>query len=362
MNASRSSCRVVHFRPAVYPVRVDRKSRDCDGHRTEKRADAGDGREWTLRTSGSQWVGERIGAYEILRLLGHGEVASVYECRHESLGRLAAVKVLHPHLARDQGAARRFLREARALSRIEHPNVVEVFDVGERDGVPYLVMSLVDGEDLQAHFRQYHPMSVTHIADCTLPVIAAVAAAYDAGIVHRDVKPTNIRLARDHRGHRVPKVLDFGISKLSGDERGMKLTESDGMLATASYMSPEQLGATKHANVRSDVYALGVIVYQAATGKRPFDGNNAHDLMHAILTASVPPPSYYRREISRAFDAVVLRAMKRNPMDRFASARELGHALAPFSSEPAAWSREFTPLVEPEGAVLAELASGRPFA
>jgi eukaryotic-like serine/threonine-protein kinase len=288
-------------------------------------------------------VGERIGAYEILGLLGHGEMASVYQCRHASLGRLAAVKVLHPHLARDRSAAKRFLREGRALSRIDHPNVVEVFDVGERDGVPYLVMSLVDGDDLQEHFRHYHPMSVTHIADCTLPVVAAVAAAYDAGIVHRDVKPTNIRLARDHRGHLVPKVLDFGISKLTGDERGPKLTDSDGMLATASYMSPEQLGSAKHANVRSDVYALGVILYQAATGKRPFEGNNARDLMKAIMTASVPPPSTYRREISGAFDAVVLRAMKRNSMERFALARELGYALAPFSSEPAAWAGEFTP-------------------
>jgi serine/threonine protein kinase len=288
-------------------------------------------------------VGERIGAYEILKLLGLGEMASVYECRHATLGRLAAVKVLHPHLARDRTAAKRFLREGRALSRIEHPNVVEVFDVGERDGVPYLVMSLVIGDDLEQHFRQYHPMTVTHIADCTLPVIAAVAAAYDAGIVHRDVKPTNIRLARDHRGHLVPKVLDFGISKLTGDERGRKLTESDGMLATASYMSPEQLGSTKYANVRSDVYALGVILYQASTGRRPFDGDNARDLMKAIMTASVPPPSSFRRELPPAFDAIVLRAMKRDSMERFALARELGYALAPFSSDPAAWSGEFTP-------------------
>ncbi|MDP9001222.1 MAG: serine/threonine protein kinase, partial [Myxococcota bacterium] len=206
----------------------------------------------------------RIGSYEILRLLGRGETAAVYECRHTSLGRLAAVKILHPHLARDRSAAKRFLREGRTLSRIDHPNVVEVFDVGERDNVPYLVMSLVDGDDLEEHFRQYHPMMVGHIADCMLPVVAAVAAAYDAGVVHRDVKPSNIRLAVDHRGKLVPKVLDFGISKLTGDERGPKLTATDGMLDTVSYMSPELLRSSKHANVRSDVYSLGVILYRAA--------------------------------------------------------------------------------------------------
>jgi serine/threonine protein kinase len=285
----------------------------------------------------------RIGAYEVRRLLGRGEMASVYECRHVALGRSAAVKVLHPHLARDRGAAARFLREGQALARVDHPNVVEVFDVGEHDRVPYLVMSLVDGDDLEEHFRQHHPIPVAGIANVILPIIGAVAAAYDAGVLYRDLKPSNVRIARDHRGNLVPKVLDFGISKLTGDERGQKLAEIDELLGTASYMAPEQLRSAKEAGARGDVYALGVILYQAATGERPFHGDDAYGLMHAILTARVSPPSYFRPEIPAAFDALVLRALKREPAERFGSARELGCVLAQFASDPAAWRAELTP-------------------
>jgi serine/threonine-protein kinase len=270
-------------------------------------------------------------------------MASVYECRHTKLGRSAAIKVLHPHLARDRDAVARFLREGQALARVEHPNVVEVFDVGEHRSVPYLVMSLVEGEDLEEYFRRHHPMTVSAIADCVLPVIGAVAAAYDAGVVFRDVKPSNIRVARDHRGKPIPKVLDFGISKLTGDERGQKVSHINELLGTASYLPPEQMRSAKEAATRGDVYALGVILYQAATGARPFHGDDAFGLMHAILTARVPPPSHFRPEVPAAFDTLVLRAIQRDPSQRFDSARELGSALAQFSSEPAVWRAEFVP-------------------
>jgi serine/threonine-protein kinase len=281
-----------------------------------------------------------IGAYEIRGLLGRGATAIVYEGRHRTLGRRAAVKVLHPHLARDDIAAARFLREGRAISRIAHPNVVEVFDVGEHEGTPYLVMSLVDGEDLREHIRRVHPLSMADVADLVLPVIAAVAAAHDAGIIHRDLKPSNIRLTRDHRGTLVPKVLDFGISKLTDDEPPSDLTDTDGALGTASYMAPEQLRSAKHVDARCDVYAIGVILYECATGARPFRGASGYDLMHAILTAPVAPPSFARPEIPPAFDAIVLRAMRREVSERFGSARELGRALAPFGSDAAAGRME----------------------
>ena len=286
---------------------------------------------------------ERIGAYRIRRLLGRGEMTSVYECSHVTLGRPAAVKVLHPHLARNKTASARFLREGRELSRIDHPNVVEVFDVGDQGGVPYLVLSLVDGDDLRTHFKTFHPMAPTDVADCILPIIGAVSAAFDAGVLERDVKPSNIRVTHDHRGAMVPKVLDFGISKLTGDERGQKLRNSESMLEAASYMAPEQLRSDKHANARSDVYALGVMLYQAITGKRPFDGDNAYEMMRAIVTAWAAPPSFFRPDIPPAFDAIVQRAMRSEPAERFASARDLGYVLAPFSSMPSVWLSEFTP-------------------
>jgi serine/threonine protein kinase len=292
----------------------------------------------------------RIGSYEVRRLLGRGATASVYECCHTALGRLAAIKVLHPYLAHDCLAAARFLREGRALSRMMHPNVVQVLDVGQHDGVPYLVMSLVDGNDLGEHLARCGAMSVADTADCILPIVSGIAAAHNAGIVHRDLKPGNVRLTHDHRGTLCPVVLDFGISKLMAEGQLQELTDTSTVLGTANYMSPEQMRSPKEVDARSDLYALGVILYQCATGKRPFEGANAYEVMHAIMTASVPPPSFVRSEIPGTFDSIVLRAMHREASERFPSARELGCALSTFASDPAVWSREFGPLSETEAA------------
>ena len=283
----------------------------------------------------------RFGLYEVQRLLGRGAMASVYECRHTRLGRLVAVKAMHPHLARDEIAAARFLREGRALSRIAHPNVVEVFDIGESDGVPYLVMSLVVGDHLGEHLRRHHPMHIADVVDCLLPAVSAVAAAHAVGVIHRDLKPSNIQLTRDRYGKLTPMVLDFGISKLTADGWGPDLTDTEGTLGTASYMSPEQLRSAKQVDARSDVYALGVILYQCATGKRPFERDNVYDLMHAIMTEPVVPPSAVRHDLPSQLDAIVLRAIQRDPAERVPSALELGRSLAPLASDPAAWTKEF---------------------
>jgi serine/threonine protein kinase len=312
----------------------------------------------SLRTRGHVQLAEleRIGAYEVRGLRGRGAMASVYEGRHAALGRTSALKLMHAHLARDPIVTERFLREARALCRVNHPNVVDVFDVGDHHGAPYLVMSLVDGDDLGEHLRHHHPMTVAAVADLLLPVIAAVAAAYDAGIVDRDLMPRNIRISHDHRGLLTPKVLDFGIAKLTGDEAGEKVVEAGGILGTASYVAPEQLCSTKHVHARSDVYALGVILYEAATGRRPFEGRSARDLMQAIFTAPIAPPSSFRPELLASFDAIVLRAMCRDPYERFASARELGHALAAYASDPEAWLGELGPSSDTR--VAAQRSSG----
>jgi serine/threonine-protein kinase len=272
-----------------------------------------------------------IGDYVIRRILGYGATGVVYEGRHAALGRRAAIKLLHPHLVQSEIARRRFLREGRAVSRIAHPNVVEVFDVGEHAGAPYLVMSLVEGEDLRTHLAKRGFMSAAEAADCLLPVVDAVAAAHDAGIIHRDLKPSNIRLARGPRGTFTPKVLDFGISKVTGEE-STDLTATDVALGTTNYMAPEQLRSTKHVDARCDVYALGVLLYECATGVRPFRGATSYDLMHAILTEPVVPPGRLLSSIPPAFDGVVLRAMHRDPAERYASARDLARALAPLAS------------------------------
>ncbi|HEY4015690.1 MAG TPA: serine/threonine-protein kinase [Polyangiaceae bacterium] len=286
---------------------------------------------------------ERIGAYEIRDLRGRGQIASVYECRHTALGRPAAVKLMHGHLAGDSNLKARFLREGRALARVSHPSVVEVFDVGEHHGAPYLVMTLVDGDSLGEHFEQLQPMSVAAVADCVLPIIGGVVAAYDAGIVDRDLTPHNIRISRDHRGAPTPKILDFSISKLTGDESGEKVFQTDGILRAANYVAPEQLCSTSRPHVRSDVYSLGAILYEAATGRPMFEADTAFGLMQAIFAGDFTAPSAVREDISPSFDAIVLRALRREPYERYSSARDLGHALAALASEPGAWASEFAP-------------------
>jgi serine/threonine protein kinase len=283
----------------------------------------------------------RLGAYEIVRLLGRGGMGSVYECRHVALGRTAAVKVLHPHLAPDRVAAARFLREGQLAARIRHPNVVEVFDVGEQNGVPYLVMEFVEGDDLATHMRQRSPLSIHGIADCVLGIVAGVAAAHEAGVIHRDLKPSNVRLARDHLLELRPKVLDFGISKVLSEIASSDLTDSNGILGTTRYMAPEQLRSAKHADVRSDVYAIGVILYEGLTGSLPFYGGSVYEHLHAVLTGPIRPPSALRTEVPAALEALVLRALQRNPEARFSSAQELGQALADFATAPGLWRREF---------------------
>jgi serine/threonine-protein kinase len=297
------------------------------------------------KMSGEQYgrlaAGSRIGVYEVRSFLGRGATANVYECTHSTLGRVVAVKLLHPHLVCNETSLKRFLREGRALSRIVHPNVIDVLDVGQHEGAGFLVMSLALGEDLSAHIRRRQPMTLADIANMMLPVIGAVAAAHEAGIVHRDLKPSNIRMTLDARGKYVPKVLDFGISKLVQDDPNGELTESESVLGTTYYMAPEQLRSARDVDGRADVYSLGVILYECAANRRPFAGDNAYERMHAIVTAPVPPLRRWRADLPQAFEDVVFRAMSRRALDRFASARELGLALAPFASEPERWLDEF---------------------
>lgn len=274
----------------------------------------------------------RVGGYDLGRLIGRGGMASVFAAVHTEDGTSAAVKLLHPHLTGDRISVARLLREGRTLSRIAHPNIVRVLDAGDSDGVPYLVMPLVEGDDLSDHLRRHHPMPLQDIIHLMLPVIEAVAAAHEAGVIHRDLKPRNIRVERREDGALVPKVLDFGISKWTEAEATADLTTTGEALGTVSYMAPEQLRCARGAEERSDVYALGVILYECATGRRPFQGQSPYALMHEIMTTDVELPSACRRDLPAEFDEVVLRAMRREPSLRFASARELGIALSLLAS------------------------------
>jgi serine/threonine-protein kinase len=284
-----------------------------------------------------------VGSYVLGRELGKGAMATVYEARHDKLGKRVALKLMHAHLAADGVAAARFLREGKAAAQIHNPHVVDVFDVGVHEGVPFLVMELLDGADVAATLRERVKLPLPELCDLMIPVASAVQAAHAVGVIHRDLKPSNVMLAGREGAASSPTILDFGISRVENDALEQNLTASEVLLGTVHYMSPEQTRGGRNASPRSDQYALGVMLYECATGVKPFSGNSPYSLMHAIVTAKVPPPSTLDPALPPEFDEVVLRAMHRDPARRFGSVRELGARLFAWASEDvrARWAGEF---------------------
>jgi serine/threonine protein kinase len=286
-----------------------------------------------------------FGPYRVVRQIGSGGMASIFEAVDPRLGHRVALKRLHPHIAERPGAAARFLREGRAAARIRHPHVVQVFALGDDESSPYLAMELLEGSDLGAVLAREGRLGVEAALELLLPVMAGVAAAHDAGVLHRDLKPSNVFVANGARGKPWPKVVDFGVSKVLDDDGGGPATATDGVVGTAAYMAPEQARAVREASFRSDQYSLGVILYQCLTGELPFATGGMYDLMVAIMTAPVKAPSERGEGIARELDEIVLRAMSRNPRDRFPSVRAFGAALLSFARERdrVAWSAELHP-------------------
>ncbi|MBK8692286.1 MAG: serine/threonine protein kinase [Deltaproteobacteria bacterium] len=294
----------------------------------------------------------RFGRYRVVRCIGVGGMGAVYEAVHDDLEKRVALKTLHPSMAREPEARARFLREGRAASRIRHPNVVEVFDVGQHDDTLFLVMEHLAGEDLAALIAREGPLSVERLVDLILPVIAAVATAHEEGVVHRDLKPENIFLAQTRNGAVQPKVLDFGISKVTGAPNAQRITGASSMIGTPLYMSPEQAQGAA-VDGRSDQYAIGVILFECATGHVPFNAPELYPLLHAIVLGQHASPRSLRPELPADFEAVIERAMARDADRRYESLHTLGRALLPFASRTnrGLWRDVFgaapTPLQQP---------------
>jgi HEAT repeat protein/tRNA A-37 threonylcarbamoyl transferase component Bud32 len=285
--------------------------------------------------------GERLGAYAIVRMLGEGAMGLVFEARHEVLGRRAAIKVLRPELAQHPQVAPRFLQEARAANLVAHDNVVGIFDFGELPGgVPYFVMEYLEGETLGGRLRRGR-LALSDLVHVFAQILRALEAAHRQGIVHRDLKPANVFLLARAADPLFVKVLDFGVAKLEGDA---VLTKTGMVLGTPVYMSPEQISGQK-AGPRSDLFSLGVMLYEAATGELPFGGPTMESLAVAI-TAQTPPPPSAKADVPRAFDDIVMTALAKDPARRFADARAMLEALEALlpQHKPAApkarrWSR-----------------------
>jgi len=267
------------------------------------------------------------GKYELVRLLGEGGMAYVFEATHQRLQQRVAMKILAPELARDAELVARFDREARAVAALRTRHVPRIMDVDvTSDGLPYIVMELLEGRDLDAELRARIRVPLDEAVDYVLQAAGAMAEAHDMGIVHRDLKPANLFLTRDG-AQRIVKVLDFGVSKVLGATT--KLTAAGAVMGTVLYMAPEQVKALPDVDTRADVWALGIILYELVAGRAPWDGGSA-DIARAIISKDVPDVRTWAA-VPDGFAAVLHQMLRRDRAARVASVRDVLAALAPFA-------------------------------
>ncbi len=297
-----------------------------------------------------------VGKYRIERKLGQGGMGAVFAAHHELLHQRVAIKVLSADVAAEGEAVIRFMNEARAAARIVSEHVARVTDVATLDsGVPYMVLELLEGADLSKVLETRGALPVELAVDWVLQACVGVAKAHALGIVHRDLKPSNLFLAEREDGTSIVKVLDFGISKSTNPALvpSHTLTATGSMIGSPCYMAPEQVRNAKQVDGRTDIWAIGVILYELLTATRPFGGETLGELLIAIVEQEPPPISATRRDMPAGLEQVVARCMKRTPAERFASVAELARALEPYAprSTGVSSSARFSEVVVPSRAL-----------
>jgi serine/threonine protein kinase len=290
----------------------------------------GEDEKRTSDTGVDRRIGQLVdGKYVILRRLACGGMGSVYEARHCVVGRHFALKFLHDQYAKHSGMLQRFLREAQAAGSIASEHIIGVLDYGSADGIPYLVMELVRGQDLRELLAETPRLEERRAVRIVLDACRGLSLAHERGLIHRDLKPANICVTWRSDGREVAKVIDFGVAKLRD---GVELSEEGTLIGTIGYMAPEQLTDHRQTDVRADIYALGVILYQALAGQPPHVCQRS-ELLFRIVSVDPPRLSEIASDVSPGLSAVVERALARNREQRFPTIREFARALEPYAED-----------------------------
>ncbi|WP_437754509.1 serine/threonine-protein kinase [Sorangium sp. So ce1389] len=286
------------------------------------------------------------GKYRLERPLAGGAMGFLWVARHLQLDVEVAIKFMMPQHADSPVARARFEREAKASAQLRTPNVVHVYDYGLEGDTPYLAMELLEGEDLAAYLKRCGRLPPAETLGIISQVCKALRRAHEVGLIHRDLKPANIFLAR--QGEEIVKILDFGVAKSTGTGLVADATKTGTLIGSPHYMSPEQVRRSKTIDYRSDLWSLGVIIFQCITGQLPFPGEELGDVLVEICTGDIPVPSQLAPDLWPELDQFLERALKREPAERFQSASELARAFAS--------AVQRTPLPEPRGAMDSSVA------
>jgi serine/threonine-protein kinase len=270
----------------------------------------------------STLIGATIGNYRVVSKLGEGGMGSVYLAEHPLIGKKVALKVLHEEYASNQDVVTRFFNEAKAVNDIGHPNIVDIIDYGvvQTQGGPgfvYFIMEFLNGESLASVLQREAPLPPERAFAIAAQVADCLSASHAKGIIHRDLKPDNIYLIQKAREKDFVKVLDFGIAKLTGDNHGSSRTRTGIVMGTPAYMSPEQCEGRGNIDQRTDIYALGIVLYEMITGKVPFAGEGYGEVLVQHLTKRPDRPSTVRGVIPPQVEAIIMKALEKKPADRY---------------------------------------------
>jgi serine/threonine-protein kinase len=268
-----------------------------------------------LKNKATDTIPARIGHYKILGKIGKGGMGDIYKASQEPLNRIVALKVLPPNLSRDEEFSRRFEIEAKAISLLQHQNIVSIFDYGEEDGLKYFAMQYVDGTDLGRYIAENKMLPLTEIIDLSKQICRGLRYAHSCNIIHRDIKPQNVLLEKNG----VARLSDFGIAKIFS---GTNITMTGAAVGTPEYMSPEQAQG-KALDAQTDIYSLGVVMYEMVTRHPPFTGNNPMAIAYKQVHELPVPPSMKRKDTPKRLELIILKALKKEKQDRYNSVEEM---------------------------------------